>query len=73
QVLTADRACHGYNRNTQLIAIMRMHIINIALSLLLFVASFPVAAQKFNPYYYFKHLNVENGLAQNVVYHFSEA
>jgi len=50
-----------------------MHIINIALSLLLFVASFPVAAQKFNPYYYFKHLNVENGLAQNVVYHFSEA
>jgi hypothetical protein len=50
-----------------------MHIINIALSLLLFVASFPVAAQKFNPYYYFKHLNVENGLAENVVYHFSEA
>src|ERR1700719_2493852 len=27
-------------------------------------------AQPFNPYYNFKHLNVENGLAQNVVYHF---
>ncbi len=27
-------------------------------------------AQKFNPYYNFKHLNVENGLAQNIAYHF---
>src|SRR5215467_6981939 len=27
-------------------------------------------SQQFNPYYNFKHLNVENGLAQNVVYHF---
>jgi ligand-binding sensor domain-containing protein len=49
---------------------MRMRIINIALGLLSFVASYPVAAQKFNPYYNFKHLNVENGLAQNIVYHF---
>ena len=27
-------------------------------------------AQKFNPYYNFKHLNVQNGLIQNIVYHF---
>jgi signal transduction histidine kinase/ligand-binding sensor domain-containing protein len=27
-------------------------------------------AQSFNPYYNFKQLNVENGLAQNIVYHF---
>ena len=27
-------------------------------------------AQKFNPYYNFKHLNVQNGLVQNIVYHF---
>lgn len=26
--------------------------------------------QKFNPYYNFKQLNVQNGLAQNIVYHF---
>ncbi|MBS1598252.1 MAG: hypothetical protein JST75_08500 [Bacteroidetes bacterium] len=29
-----------------------------------------VLAQKFNPYYNFKQLNEENGLAQNIVYHF---
>ena len=28
------------------------------------------SAQQFNPYYNFKHLNVENGLANNIVYHF---
>jgi len=27
-------------------------------------------AQKINPYYNFKHLNIENGLAENIVYHF---
>src|SRR6478752_790637 len=27
-------------------------------------------AQTFNPQYNFKHLNVQNGLAQNIVYHF---
>jgi hypothetical protein len=26
--------------------------------------------QNFNPYYNFKRLNVQNGLAQNIVYHF---
>jgi hypothetical protein len=29
-----------------------------------------VSGQQFNPYYNFKHLNVENGLVQNIVYHF---
>jgi Two component regulator propeller len=27
-------------------------------------------AQEFNPYYNFRHLDVENGLADNIVYHF---
>lgn len=27
-------------------------------------------AQKLNPYYNFKHFNVENGLVENIVYHF---
>lgn len=49
---------------------MRMRIIHIALRLLPLVACLPVAAQPFNPYYNFKHLNVENGLANNIVYHF---
>ena len=30
----------------------------------------PASAQNFNPYFNFKHLNVENGLADNIVYHF---
>ncbi len=30
----------------------------------------PAFSQKFNPYYNFRHLNVENGLANNIVYHF---
>jgi len=30
----------------------------------------PAFAQNFNPYFNFKHLNVENGLADNIVYHF---
>jgi len=40
---------------------------NLIVSLSLFHPGF---AQKFNPFYNFKQLNVENGLAQNVVYHF---
>ncbi len=36
-----------------------------------FAACFaPAAAQNFNPYYNFRQLSVENGLAQNIVYHF---
>ncbi|MBS1947045.1 MAG: hypothetical protein JST47_04685 [Bacteroidetes bacterium] len=30
----------------------------------------PVTAQQFNPYYNFKHLSAENGLADDIVYHF---
>jgi signal transduction histidine kinase/ligand-binding sensor domain-containing protein len=30
----------------------------------------PAISQNFNPYYNFKHISVENGLAQNIVYHF---
>jgi signal transduction histidine kinase/ligand-binding sensor domain-containing protein len=29
-----------------------------------------IEAQSFNPNYHFKHLNIQNGLTQNIVYHF---
>ena len=41
-------------------------------TILLFVASFHLNAQSFNPHYNFKQLNVQNGLVQNIVYHFLE-
>jgi hypothetical protein len=34
------------------------------------VTGFGLNAQTFNPKYNFKHLNVQNGLTQNIVYHF---
>ncbi|HEX4852413.1 MAG TPA: two-component regulator propeller domain-containing protein, partial [Puia sp.] len=41
------------------------------ISILILAIQFQAAiAQNFNPYYNFKHINVENGLAQDVVYHF---
>jgi len=45
----------------------RLYSIQFFLCIVLFYYG---AAQKFNPYYNFKHLNVENGLAENIVYHF---
>ncbi len=36
----------------------------------LFSAYIQYGFSQFNPYYNFKHLNVENGLVQNIVYHF---
>jgi signal transduction histidine kinase/ligand-binding sensor domain-containing protein len=40
--------------------------------ILLFVAGFHLNAQSFNSHYNFKQLNVQNGLVQNIVYHFLE-
>ena len=38
--------------------------------ILIIVSGITIHAQSFNPNYHFKHLNVENGLTQNIVYHF---
>src|SRR5678815_3233135 len=37
---------------------------------LIIVTSIDIRGQSFNPNYNFKHLNVQNGLTQNIVYHF---
>lgn len=37
---------------------------------LIIVSGTQIQAQSFNPNYNFKHLNVQNGLPQNIVYHF---
>jgi len=37
---------------------------------LIIMTGIDVDAQSFNPSYNFKHLNVQNGLTQNIVYHF---
>src|ERR1700737_3302725 len=44
-----------------------IHIAFIFLSIIIYNSLF---AQSLNPRYNFKHLNVQNGLAQNIVYHF---
>ncbi len=41
----------------------------VFLVLLILYSHFAIA-QRFNPYYNFRHLNVENGLPDNTVYHF---
>jgi signal transduction histidine kinase/ligand-binding sensor domain-containing protein len=49
---------------------MHSRLIRISL-LLVFTTFFQFAlAQNANPYYHFKRLNVQNGLVQNIVYHF---
>ena len=42
----------------------------IRIIIIIVVTSFGLKAQSFNPRYNFKHLNVQNGLTQNIVYHF---
>jgi signal transduction histidine kinase/ligand-binding sensor domain-containing protein len=49
---------------------MRNRILKIFLCLLYAGTASDCPAQNFNPYYNFKQLNVQNGLAQNIVYHF---
>lgn len=49
---------------------MRTHPYTTFLVLLFSAFSQSGFGQQYNPYYNFKHLNVENGLAQNIVYHF---
>lgn len=44
----------------------------LRLIIILFSSAFHLNAQSFNPRYNFKHLNVQNGLVQNIVYHFLE-
>src|SRR5215204_6179022 len=41
-------------------------------TIFLLITSFTLNAQSFNPHYNFKQLNVQNGLVQNIVYHFLE-
>lgn len=43
---------------------------HIPLIALIIMSSIRMQAQSFNPSYNFKHLNVQNGLTQNIVYHF---
>ena len=38
--------------------------------IIIVVTALDLKAQLFNPRYNFKHLNVQNGLTQNIVYHF---
>jgi signal transduction histidine kinase/ligand-binding sensor domain-containing protein len=52
------------------IAFMQLRHFHIILLFLFAALSCSAVAQNLNPYYNFKHLNVENGLAQNIVYHF---
>ncbi len=37
---------------------------------IIIITAIDLRAQSFNPVYNFKHLNVQNGLSQNIVYHF---
>src|SRR5277367_5220395 len=49
---------------------MRKQFLHTILVLQLSICFQRVSGQQFNPYYNFKQLNVENGLVQNIVYHF---
>ena len=49
---------------------MQSRILKIILYLIFQVTSVCCESQNFNPYYNFKQLNVQNGLVQNIVYHF---
>ncbi len=49
---------------------MRSHPFNTILIFLFSSFTLSGFSQQYNPYYNFKHLNVENGLVQNIVYHF---
>ncbi|MGZ8558092.1 MAG: ligand-binding sensor domain-containing protein, partial [Chitinophagaceae bacterium] len=40
------------------------------LIIIIIITSIDLTAQSFNPKYNFRHLNVQNGLTQNIVYHF---
>lgn len=44
------------------------HILRV--TVIIIVTGFGLKAQSFNSSYNFKHLNVQNGLTQNIVYHF---
>ena len=48
---------------------MRLYRPGIILFLLFLASREPSVAQTINPHFNFKHLNVQNGLAQNIVYH----
>src|SRR6478736_4955056 len=43
---------------------------HMLLMILIILIGIRMQAQSFNPNYNFKHLNVQNGLTQNIVYHF---
>jgi len=49
---------------------MQTRILKIILYLIFQAVSVCCHSQNFNPYYNFKQLNVQNGLVQNIVYHF---
>ena len=49
---------------------MQTRILKIILYLIFQAISVCSYSQNFNPYYNFKQLNVQNGLVQNIVYHF---
>ena len=44
------------------------HMLRILIAFLF--TGIDLKAQSLNPNYHFKHLNVQNGLTQNIVYHF---
>src|SRR5436309_2826767 len=46
------------------------HVVRFVIIISTVAASFDLKGQSFNPGYNFKHLNVQNGLTQNIVYHF---
>src|ERR1043166_9681728 len=43
---------------------------HMLLMIILIMSGVQTQAQSFNANYHFKHLNVQNGLTQNIVYHF---
>ena len=43
---------------------------HMLLMIILIMSGLRMRAQSFNANYHFKHLNVQNGLTQNIVYHF---
>ncbi len=49
---------------------MQLRTPHISWILVFFLFSHSILAQRVNPYYNFRHLNVENGLPDNTVYHF---
>lgn len=51
---------------------MTLRPVHIILILLLVISSSFLSSQIINPRYNFKHLNVQNGLAQNIVYYFCQ-